>query len=101
VLAPPSAVGSHGQWADTMQVEFLGIARTRAGVSTLDVHATTLGQLLGRLAADIPALAELIVHDRLHPALAASLNGDRFVSDPRTPLEAHDCVLILSADAGG
>jgi len=84
-----------------MQVEFLGIPRERAGVSTLEVHANTLGQLLGRLAADIPALAELITDDRLHPALAANLNGDRFVSDPQTPLDQHDCVLILSADAGG
>ena len=84
-----------------MQVEFLGIPRQRAGVSTLEVHANTLGQLLGRLAADIPALAELITEDRLHPALAANLNGDRFVSDPQTPLGEHDCVLILSADAGG
>jgi molybdopterin converting factor small subunit len=84
-----------------MQVEFLGIPRERAGVSTLEVHANTLGQLLGRLAADLPALAELITDDRLHPALAANLNGDRFVTDPRTPLDEHDCVLILSADAGG
>ena len=53
------------------------------------------------LAADIPALAELITEDRLHPALAANLNGDRFVSDPRTPLDEDDCLLILSADAGG
>jgi hypothetical protein len=29
------------------------------------------------------------------------LNGDRFVSDPRTRLGEKDCVLILSADAGG
>jgi molybdopterin converting factor small subunit len=84
-----------------MQVEFLGIPRERAGVSTLEVHATTLGQLLGRLAEDLPALAELIADDRLHPALAANLNGDRFVSDPETPLAEKDCVLILSADAGG
>ena len=84
-----------------MQVEFLGIPRERAGVSTLEVHANTLGQLLERLAADIPALAELITDDRLNPALAANLNGDRFVSDPQTPLDQHDCVLILSADAGG
>jgi molybdopterin converting factor small subunit len=84
-----------------MQVEFLGIPRERAGVSTLEVHANTLGQLLGKLAADLPGLSELIAEDRLHPALAANLNGDRFVTDPQTPLEEHDCVLILSADAGG
>ena len=34
-------------------------------------------------------------------SLAASLNGDEFVSDPRTPLAEHDRVLILSSDAGG
>jgi molybdopterin converting factor small subunit len=101
MLASPSAFGSNGEWADSMQVEFLGIPRERAGVSTLEVHANTLGQLLGRLAADIPALAGLITDDRLHPALAANLNGDRFVTDPKTPLDEHDCVLILSADAGG
>ena len=39
--------------------------------------------------------------DRLHPAFVANLNGDRFVSDPATPLGDDDCVLILSADAGG
>ena len=101
MLASPSAFGSNGEWAGSMQVEFLGIPRERAGVSTLEVHATSLGQLLGQLAADIPALAELITDDRLHPALAANLNGDRFVSDPQTPLDEHDCLLILSADAGG
>ena len=89
------------EWADGMQVEFLGIPRQRAGVSTLEVHANTLGQLLGKLAAEIPAFADLITDDRLEPVLAANLNGDRFVSDPQTPLDEHDCLLILSADAGG
>jgi len=37
----------------------------------------------------------------LHPAFVANLNGDRFVSDPRTPLAQNDRVIILSADAGG
>ena len=62
---------------------------------------TTLGQLLGTLAARLPSLAELIARDRLHPAFVANLNGDRFVSDPATPLGDDDRVLILSADAGG
>ncbi|HET9706016.1 MAG TPA: MoaD/ThiS family protein [Vicinamibacterales bacterium] len=84
-----------------MHVEFLGVPRERAGVAELDVQANTLGGLLGRLALQMPGLAELIVEDRLHPSLAASLNGDRFISDPETPLGDRDCVLILSADAGG
>ena len=84
-----------------MHVEFLGVPRERAGIAELDVQADTLGRLLGTLAAQMPALAELITVDRLHPSLVASLNGDRFISDPGTPLGDDDCVLILSADAGG
>jgi molybdopterin converting factor small subunit len=84
-----------------MQVEFLGIPRERAGVSELAIEAETLGQLLGALAVRFPALAGLIDSDRLHPSLAANLNGDAFVSDPATPLAAHDHLLILSADVGG
>jgi molybdopterin converting factor small subunit len=87
-----------------MHVEFFGVPRERAGMSELDVQADTLGQLLGTLAAQIPSLTTPIGGSegaRLHPSFVASLNGDRFVSDPGTPLGKNDCVLILSADAGG
>ena len=84
-----------------MHVEFLGVPRQRAGVAELVVEAETLGQLLAELSHRLPALSELIVGDRLHPAFVANLNGDEFISDPRTTLGASDYVLILSADAGG
>ena len=84
-----------------MRVEFLGLPRERAGVAEVDVDADTLGQLLDALASRFPAFADLVRGDRLHPALAANVNGDRFVTDPRTTLRDDDCVLILSADAGG
>jgi len=84
-----------------MHVEFLGVSRERAGVAEVDVQAETLGRLLGALAVRMPGLAELISVDRLHPSLAANLNGDRFISDPETPLSKDDRVLILSADVGG
>ena len=84
-----------------MHVEFLGVSRELAGVAELDVQAETLGRLLGALATRMPGLAALIAVDRLHPSLAANLNGDRFITDPQTPLKDDDCVLILSADAGG
>jgi molybdopterin converting factor small subunit len=84
-----------------MHVEFFGVPRERAGVSMLEVQADTLGQLMGTLAAQIPSFAKLVGVNRLHPAFVANLNGDRFVSDPGTPLSENDCVLILSADAGG
>jgi molybdopterin converting factor small subunit len=84
-----------------MHVEFLGVPRQRAGISELEVDANTLGQLLGTLATQIPATREFIAVDRLHPSFVANLNGDRFVSDPETQLGEDDCLLILSADAGG
>jgi molybdopterin converting factor small subunit len=84
-----------------MHVEFLGVSRERAGVAEVDVQADTLGCLLGTLAARMPGLAELINGDRLHRSLAANLNGQRFISDPATPLGDADRVLILSADVGG
>ncbi len=84
-----------------MHVEFFGVPRERAGVSRLEVQADTLGQLMGTLAAQFLSLAKLIGVNRLHPAFVANLNGDRFVNDPGTPLKENDCVLILSADAGG
>jgi molybdopterin converting factor small subunit len=84
-----------------MHVEFLGIPRERVGVAEVTVDAGTLGELLSTLATRYPALGDLIASDRLHPSLAANLNGDEFISDPQTPLEADDRLLILSADAGG
>jgi molybdopterin converting factor small subunit len=84
-----------------MHVEFLGVSRDRAGMADIQVQADTLGRLLQTLAAQLPGLAPLIAVDRLHPSLAANLNGDCFISDPATPLDQDDRVLILSADAGG
>jgi molybdopterin converting factor small subunit len=84
-----------------MHVEFLGIPRERAGVSEIEIEAKTLGHLLGTLATRFPELRELITERGLHPSVAASLNGDEFVSDPNEPLAADDHVILLSADAGG
>jgi molybdopterin converting factor small subunit len=84
-----------------MRVEFLGLPRERAGVSDLELQAETLGQLFSVLAVRFPSLGELITDDRLRPSIVANLNGDQFVSDPRQPLSPGDCILILSADAGG
>jgi len=84
-----------------MHVEFFGLPRERAGVAGLEVQAATLGQLLDTLAQRIPPLNEFIGAGRLHPVFTANLNGDRFVSDPATPLSENDRLIILSADAGG
>ncbi len=83
-----------------MHVEFLGIPRERAGIAEVEVDARTLGEALGKLAARFPALGELVTPG-LHPAVAANLNGDIFVSDLTTRLHAGDRLILLSADAGG
>jgi molybdopterin converting factor small subunit len=84
-----------------MRVEFLGLPRDRAGVPEVELQADTLGQLVGTLAVRFPALGDLINDGRLCSSIVANLNGDHFVSDPALPLKDDDCVLILSADAGG
>jgi molybdopterin converting factor small subunit len=84
-----------------MYVEFYGVPRQRAGLSQLVVQADTLGELFSALTEQMPPLREIITGDQLQPAFVANLNGDRFVNDPSTPLNENDCVLILSADAGG
>ena len=84
-----------------MLVEFFGIPRERAGLAGMEVRAETLGQLFATLAVEIPSFDSLLRGQQLHPCFVANLNGDRFVSDPGTPLKENDRVLILSADAGG
>jgi molybdopterin converting factor small subunit len=84
-----------------MYIEFLGIPRERAGLSEIEVDADSLGQALTRVATRLPRLRDLIDGDRLHPSIAANLNGDLFICDPATPLAAGDRLLLLSADAGG
>jgi molybdopterin converting factor small subunit len=84
-----------------MRVEFYGIPRERAGFSEVEITAATLGELLMDLLSRFPKLADIIDGNRLRPSFVANLNGDQFVVDPRTKLATTDCLLILSADAGG
>ena len=84
-----------------MRVEFLGIPRERAGLAEVEVEAETLGQLLAVLENRFPSFGGFLQGGRLHRSFLANLNGDHFISDPLTRLTARDCLLILSADAGG
>jgi molybdopterin converting factor small subunit len=83
-------------------VEFFGVPRERAGVKATTATGGTLGELLLGLETRFPHLAaNCLESGRLKPGFAANLNGERFVSDPDTPLASGDTLLILSADAGG
>ena len=84
-----------------MRVEFYGIPRERVGLAEVEASADTLGELLATLVCRFPKLSGVIEENQLRPSFVANLNGDRFIVDSRTKLVATDCVLILSADAGG
>ncbi|MFO0951032.1 MAG: hypothetical protein U0835_07755 [Isosphaeraceae bacterium] len=57
---------------------------------------------IAALGAACPRLAAGVLEgDVVHPSFRLSLNGERFVSDPATPLGDGDTLLLLSADVGG
>ncbi|MCE9547894.1 MAG: MoaD/ThiS family protein [Planctomycetia bacterium] len=86
----------------SIRVELFGIPRQRAGVAETSAEGNRLADVLADLAARFPGLAEACIDaGRLRPGYVANLRGERFVSDPDTPISADDCLLILSADAGG
>jgi len=83
-------------------IELYGVPRLRAGISRLNVEAATLGDALLALGQAAPALVGTVLDAaKLNPAYTANLNGDRFISDPATPLADGDSLLLLAVDVGG
>ena len=86
----------------TITVELFGIPRARAGLAMTTAEGESLGTVLADLADRFPLLAaSCITEGQLRPGFIASLDGERFVSDPQTRLRDGDTVLLLSMDAGG
>jgi molybdopterin converting factor small subunit len=86
----------------SIRLEFYGIPRQRAGVESIEVDARSLGEALERAAAELPRFAGACLDgNRLRTGYLANVNGRRFTTDPATPLDPGDAVLIVSADAGG
>jgi molybdopterin converting factor small subunit len=86
--------------------ELYGVPRLRAGTARVEVAGNTLGEALADLLRQCPALSGGILETeegfgRVHPAYRLSLNGDRFVSNPSTPLADGDTLLLIAADVGG
>jgi sulfur-carrier protein len=89
-----------------ISVEFYGIARQRAGASRLSLELSSdpmaLSDVLDHCARRFPLLeGDVINAGRLHATLTANVDGERFVTDPTTPIRDGQSLLILSADAGG
>lgn len=85
-----------------ISIELYGVPRLRAGISRVSVEAARLAEALDGLGRACPALVGPVVErGNVLPSFKVSINGDRFVSDPDTPLTEGDVLLILSADVGG
>ena len=83
-------------------VELFGIPRLRAGVAQTTATGTRLGEVVADLAMRFPELGQTCFDaDHLRAGFIANLDGQRFISDPGTPLHSGDRLLILSLDAGG
>jgi molybdopterin-guanine dinucleotide biosynthesis protein A len=87
-----------------LRIELYGIARQRAGREVVEVPASaTLGEALALLAAEIPALVGPVISAEggLAAGSVVSLDGERFVTDPATPIPAGKPLLLLPSSAGG
>ncbi|MFO0999088.1 MAG: MoaD/ThiS family protein [Planctomycetaceae bacterium] len=85
-----------------VQVEFFGIPRARAGLAQTPASGESLGELVEFLSRKFPALGECCFEGKcFRPGYVANLSGDRFTTNPATPIRHGDTVLILSLDAGG
>ena len=83
-------------------VEFFGMARQRAGRSTLTVAAATLTEVLHAIERACPQLGSLRGPDgQLAKHFLLSLDGQRFLRDVTAAVPAGTHLLLLSADAGG
>jgi molybdopterin converting factor small subunit len=87
-----------------IHIELYGVPRLRAGIARMTVEGANVGAALEAIAGACPGLVGPVLQAGsvgLHPAYRLSLNGDRFVSDPATPLADGDTLLLLAADVGG
>lgn len=89
-----------------VRVEFLGLARRRAGRPDIELvlegGQTSLKEVLHALAQHLPALAgELWTGSELAAHWTICVDGARFVRDPATRVRDGQCLWLMSADAGG
>ncbi|MBV8077308.1 MAG: MoaD/ThiS family protein [Planctomycetaceae bacterium] len=70
----------------------------RAGRGSITLDSPTLKRVLDELGRICPGLdGSEIVHGRTHPTYRVYLNGDRFVSEPVTPIAYGDVLPLLAS----
>jgi molybdopterin converting factor small subunit len=83
-----------------VRVEFYGLARLRAGRTTFEVVAATVGEALRVVDSECSGLS--CVHDdRLAPEYLVSTQTGQFTPDLSTRLVDGEAILVFAADAGG
>ena len=85
-----------------IRVELYGIARQKAGTAQVWIPAQdpmTLEVLWQCLLELHPQLG--VVNAPPSAVYRMNLNGDQFVDDPQLAIHVGQCVLVMSADAGG
>ena len=91
-------------------VELFGVARLKANTAQVALilrAEATLEDALAALAAACPQLVGPVLssdeagYPTLLSGYACNINGQHFIRDAHTPIQAGDSLLILSSDAGG
>ena len=86
----------------TINVEFFGMPRHKAGCAEASVRAENVAEVLAALEREFPGLQGLRRPDGGPAAqYLLSVDGAHFISDPRERLEPGCRLLLLSADVGG
>ena len=75
--------------------------RLLRGVGKLTVEAATVVRLSTPWRRSARCWRARCWPGTLHPAYTLNLNGERFVSDPGTPLADGESLILLTVDVGG
>ena len=85
-----------------IQLEFFGVARSRAKVATVTLDVDDLSGIVERLVEQFPSLAEICVENgQLAAGWLLNINGVMFTRDLTNALNDGDNVLLIPAAAGG
>jgi molybdopterin converting factor small subunit len=88
--------------AARVTIELYGIARLRAGCTSLEVSARDVAEALGALVQRCPRLEpEVVRAGLLREGFLANRNGECFLRDPSSLLAEGDTLLIVGSQAGG
>ena len=100
---PDPATAGNQPRPPRVHVELFGVPRLRAGARRLAVEAADIGAALRALSRACPALVGSVLSSEgsLQPAYTLNLNGQRFTTDPSTPLRDGDSLIVLAVDVGG